>query len=1626
MLPPQNEEHPSNKDGNTFLKEALVNEESVGGSVDVVDVGSDGVQDAQKKCISLSVSSTGNPTNTRMPISSGAEETNARNESTFPLACSSRSSSSVRTRLPLVAKEQRDDFFPFPDDTEASDVDVASKPALSPSTPNNPNSRVGCSVRRLLLDPPAMGSSSLSVRTVASADCKSTVDKHSLSPLTVGVENVFEYANSGIEDQISTMLAAATVVFESSSSSSTTTDDDGEEEGQRSSSQKLSESGLSSDTRGLINDISCTLNRGRSGSTLSSCSTKPRWSGLGWTAWRRGWRGIVPATRSCTPSHSRANREDDPHLGEEEEDIEEDTEPSGTDDDEGGGGGGGSKVVKAVASSVQEVEMGLNRDDEEKSRDEDMLNPLLNLELPNGLQEGTSACERAASPPPPPSSSSHQCKEEGRGILYSSVSSSTAPSWVLKPPSSFRCGQLTEHHERYTRFVKHYFGLNEEMARREAKYMRTTYASAVRLVQPRRESRRKRRDGAGGSTALPPIIATQDLPRHSSVAVEGDYLFSRLMKRAEFLAVTREYMAAAAAFRSGIVGSNADEIGAGSQDRKRTNNNSSGENRNEVVGEGPTEVVSTERNMEKRRWWWSALLQTDVRLSHIVALADSIERRTATAASGSSTNAVSLDTITGPNSSPVTESNPSRLRGAQATCASRKASIKTGVSPLKPNARCIILHYGFPCKEEEEEEITVLCLKESGMNREKKERARRERNQFPSASLMAVVTTRSVQQGEEIVVSLPSYYRCMDEPGWYEARYAGRRNVPEEEPDRCEEEKPSVTASDHHSNTVADGSGATQTIDVDGATTMVSPQSLSPNYHVPSSAYGCVSDFTKGIKYFSMWPSETRFYHGIGHRHASEFPQASFPFTLLDLKENRAIGPGELGVYASAFIPYGTCFLYGGSVATTEDVALFMAKRRDPRRSICSATSTDPPVTTSGDHRPASEYATEKHKNENSGNTENSSRQSKAPRTNSAKKHLVTGESDKQEIPSETERLACEDLSDDTYALGLDDNTMCYGQGLARYINHRYNLSAFGNVELCSLSIPMISYHYGNERTTSPVVLNRSDSVDAWNSNASQSKKSNNSSSPLLPSAIPACSSPTSSGRPSSTKGKGRRRIHGLGHNADLPTSSTNSSSLTVMNVKPNMISIPFFMTTTDVAAGAELLAWTYGEEYDARLERVAVADGHLVPYMDAEMLNRRCYTCVSGTEEENTFLPPTQLACTKTPLNLDGIMETHHVYSAKTTDMSHECASGMNEYHRSASPYNTSFPLGEQGCSFSRKKSCSSTPSQHFFQRYKGDYRYGLRVGDVVWRRGNCRCCQWRQPPHALATCATRYVEQYRAGRQDELDLFVVLDTQLEGAEYVLLRRLERRKLSVKELVALLTEVEVVDDDQQEMDERRGMKRERNMDVDDMDDDDDGPWAKVKKNEGEGIIKSGFSGRGRPKGGDNHQERPRSNKRPGRPRKASVQDRFAVLELSEMDEQNVKGLNAPRVEAEVAHNGVWDLAVSSTVSLALLQPDVDYVDISDEAIVSQWKPPRNCVSSPSAEPAKSAVQRRILVPLVALRRRTKLARASPIVAPPLLHGNLWALMKGGRRVRSVLLDGITEKEHRRKRKRLKESEDEV
>lgn len=371
-----------------------------------------------------------------------------------------------------------------------------------------------------------------------------------------------------------------------------------------------------------------------------------------------------------------------------------------------------------------------------------------------------------------------------------------------------------------------------------------------------------------------------------------------------------------------------------------------------------------------------------------------------------------------------------------------------------------------------------------------------------------------------------------------------------------------------------------------------------------------------GLKQFHRWPQDLPYYHGVGARHSSTVAAAGFPFTLLNLSPAPDLGAGEMGVTAAAFIPYATCFLYTGpSVATTRVEKLILGS---------------PPSV--GGKKPG------------------------GPTAAAARPQQSAASTGVKRDASSAENPTDEDISfarDDTYALGLGRHGVCFGQGLTRYINHRYNTSRFGNVELASVMLSVPSEFSTLLKANGKVIVPPS------------RRRSGN-----------ARRSPRSTPRKPHTQ----RRRHG--------------APVLFLEEHSHLLTVPFFLTTTDIEPGASLLAWTYGEAYDAKLERVAVADGALVPYADGVLLNARPLMGLSN---------PWGMRC---------------------------------------------------------------------WQRYSGDYRFALGVGDVVWRR---------RPSRDGRRC-----------RLPEEDLFVVVQTMRRSTERVLLRPLQRIALGEDELATLLVEQEL------------------------------------------------------------------------------------------------------------------------------------------------------------------------------------------------------------------------------------------
>lgn len=574
---------------------------------------------------------------------------------------------------------------------------------------------------------------------------------------------------------------------------------------------------------------------------------------------------------------------------------------------------------------------------------------------------------------------------------------------------------------------------------------------------------------------------------------------------------------------------------------------------------------------------------------------------------------------------------------------------------LRPNARCIALHYGLPHKTEP----PLAAAKTESADRDGG-------NPYPRASLMAVVCTTRLGEGEEIYVSLESYHRCLDEVAWYRRCYGALNRR------------------------YADAAGSPAAADL-------------------------VGDLYDGVQRFPDWPTELAYYHGVGRRHASDTAEAAFPFTLVGLGAAPELGEHQKGVVATAWLPYGTCLLYCGPSVATRKVERLVSER--------------------------------------------------ALRGGGAAIAGVGAASDetRNAPPCAGEVSDDEDLSfvtDDTYALGLGRHGVCFGQGLTRYVNHRYNTSRFGNVELCSvmLSVPSEFAAAGVLEATAAAGRASGESPYKGGGAAAAASATASPSSPAACTFNPAMASLSAEerarvaraaaavaaakqslgvrrGRPLSVK-KGAVTVAGGGTRARdgapyAPSEGGGAAAVVVaaLSVKGKgrhqrrrvrhifheegsfFVTVPFFLVTSDTAPGTPLLAWTYGEEYDAKLERHAVADGHLVPYADAALLNCR---------------------------------------------------------------------LAQPSCRY---------------QRYSGDYRFAVGLGDVVWRRrpvrlafpaGRCCGCGPLRGGSIVGDgdgVSDVYVPP------PEADLFVVVQTGRAGLDRVLLRPLQRVPLTNRQLMSLLRE---------------------------------------------------------------------------------------------------------------------------------------------------------------------------------------------------------------------------------------------
>ncbi|RNF07185.1 hypothetical protein TraAM80_03557 [Trypanosoma rangeli] len=427
-----------------------------------------------------------------------------------------------------------------------------------------------------------------------------------------------------------------------------------------------------------------------------------------------------------------------------------------------------------------------------------------------------------------------------------------------------------------------------------------------------------------------------------------------------------------------------------------------------------------------------------------------------------------------------------------------------------PNARCIALHYGLPSLATK----TGVCCPDA--NTETllgvKPETELEDRKFPAATLMAVVATTPIEEGESVRLCLRSYNRCIDEALWYEELFGPRCN---------------------------EGSAGAASV-------------------------------TRGQKRFDMWPEGLAFFHGVGSRHAGAHPVAGFPFTLLDLIETREIGEGQKGLFAAHPVPYATCFLYCGPAVATKVV-----EERRVGAAVKNST-----ITTAA---AAADATTTTTTNSNDATTIVSASSALASNftTTTSCDNMTTNNTNNSNSDNEDELWSGIPIHDATYALGLGQHGICFGQGLMRYANHRYNISRFGNVELCSVILSVTS-----EFSSLVAELERRRSSTSRKRRGkprnSLRRRSNKSTSII------------NGKRGDDVMGAKRRRYRPLvGRRIFLEEHS-------------HFVTVPFFIATTDIEEGQQLLAWTYGEEYDARLERQVVCDGNLVPYADAAVLDAR------------------------------------------------------------------------------------------------------------------------------------------------------------------------------------------------------------------------------------------------------------------------------------------------------------------------------------------------------------------------------------------------------------------------------------
>lgn len=939
------------------------------------------------------------------------------------------------------------------------------------------------------------------------------------------------------------------------------------------------------------------------------------------------------------------------------------------------------------------------------------------------------------------------------------------------PPPPLSPSLLWFHRQRYVHFVQAFFGLSPAAAEREARHMRTTHSTAIRPVTGSRRLSRRRRGAAGGGGGGD-VVAAVALPRHSSVAVEGDFLFVRLVEQAR------------------------------ARERQRMTGTAAG----------------------------------------VAASCPSTRSPTATCS---------------PTAGTAPLVSPPPLCGASPHLLTSMAVPPPPTATLGlPNTRCVALYYGFPsepavvgaathqgekggrpapsssllsaCVEAAETRVstddTAMGSRPPGSSVDTAtaaSRARIERQQHPRAVLLALLTTSAVEKGEPLRLHYASYGRCVQEIQWYHRRWAPRGwhvgTSPSERDPRDlfqrgeEDENEKNGERESHSAWWAAG----------------------------------VKDFS------ALWPPHTSFYHGPGARFQCRVPQASYPFTLVELRQCAELGEKELGVVAAAPIPYATCFLYAGPLATTAQV---------------EAWGQTPGGSAKGSAGPSPVEA------------------AKPPK-----------ERKKEEEWEEEEE---EDMfSDDTYVLALlegsangrhrkqarkrppthrgeeakkkeEKEVMCFGQGISRYINHRYNLSPFGNVELCAISFSMRAVHLAK---------------------------------------------------------------HPFSHFASSPSP---------LSSVPHLVSIPFFMTTTDIAPGQPVLAVTYGEDYDAKLERFAVAQDTLVPYMDAGVLNPRCGV---GEEVEEVRRCP----CSE-----------------------EESLSPQRPWRGKGRP-----------------------------QRYVGDYRWALRVGDVVWRRRS----GWAKGGSGeAAACPPAPPEE---------DLFIVLDVPLRGLEYVLLQPLRGRVFadgSLERWAAASPRVRAAgEEEEEEEDTRRGKKYPKKRRaampsnaVGKLDDDEDGPSAAMQAWWEDTVV---HAVQCLTEVGKKSSSCAGSGSTAIAPPHRACGDVLVVPlpEVAPSVRSTPHGARASFGSASATASAFPHACVSSTVSLARLLPDVDYKDVSSPPISPSLLPrflssfASSLAASEERTPTRLSSCRWVVVPLAGLYARTAPVRhGSTVVPPPLWSPALWPLFR--------------------------------